>query len=415
MTRGAWSGGPRTRGLKVYLVGGAVRDRLLGRDSTERDFVVVGATPDELRERGFKPAGRDFPVFIHPDSGEEYALARTERKSAPGYRGFHFHAGPDVTLEADLRRRDLTVNAMAEEASGRLIDPFGGRSDLENKTLRHVSEAFAEDPVRLLRLARFSARFPDFTIAPETLDLCRELVENGEVDHLVAERVWQELSRALMEDMPSRFFEVLRSTGALARILPEVDALFGVPQQPEFHPEGDAGTHTLLVVDRAAALATSLEVCFACLVHDLGKALTPKEQLPGHADHEKRGLEPVRNLCERLRVPNACSKLALLVTRWHLHVHRARELRPRTLLKLLAAVDVFRRPERLELLLMACQADWQGRDDPERPYPQGDYLRRAARAAREVDAGKLAARGLEGNALGRALREERLRALQALD
>lgn len=413
MSRTDWREDARTRGLTVYLVGGAVRDELLDLPAGERDFVVVGSTPEEMLKRGFRPVGRDFPVFIHPDSGEEYALARTERKQGRGYHGFVFHAGPEVTLEADLERRDLTVNAIAQDAGGELIDPFGGRADLRARRLRHVSAAFREDPVRLLRLARFAARFRDFHIAADTLELARTMVTDGEVDHLVAERVWQEMARALMHDRPSRFFEVLRLTGALERILPEVEALFGVPQDERYHPEIDAGVHTLMVVDQAAVERADLPVRFACLVHDLGKALTPADQWPSHAGHEESGIAPVEAVCRRLRVPRACRDLAVLVCRWHLHIHRAGELRPASLVRVLEGVDVFRRPERLESVLAACRADKRGRKDmSDRPYPQADLVRRAAAAAAGVDAGALAARtGLSGPAMAEALHKERIRAV----
>ncbi len=404
-----WADDPRVRGLDCYLVGGAVRDRLLGLAAPDRDFVVVGATVEAMLERGFRAVGRDFPVFIHPDTGEEYALARTERKTAPGYHGFSFHAGPEVSLEDDLLRRDLTVNAIAMAADGRLIDPHGGQADLAQRCLRHVSAAFREDPVRILRLARFAARFESFAVADETLGLCRDMVAAGEVAHLVPERVWQEMARALMLPRPSRFFELLRDVGALAVILPEVEALFGVPQPPRYHPEIDTGLHTLLVLDQAARLDAPLAVRFSALVHDLGKALTPTSEWPAHRGHERRGLAPIRAVCDRFGVPTACRELALLVGEFHLHAHRAFELRPDTVLGLLDRLDVWRRPERLDLFLLACQADVRGRHGREDdPYPQADYLRRAQREAATVDIGALLARGLAGAELGRALRGERL-------
>jgi tRNA nucleotidyltransferase (CCA-adding enzyme) len=407
-----WAHDERLAGLQVYRVGGAVRDELLGLTPSEQDFVVVGATPEQMGERGFRPVGRDFPVFLHPDTFEEFALARTERKSGPGYRGFEFHTGPEVTLADDLARRDLTVNAIAEDRTGELIDPFGGREDLEKKILHHVSDAFVEDPVRLVRLARFATRFADFRIAPDTLALCRQLVSSGEVDHLVPERVWQEMSRALMHARPSRFFRVLRESGALARMLPELDALWGVPQVPEFHPEIDTGEHVMLVLDEAARMQAGLEVRFACLVHDLGKALTPAEQLPKHHGHEKAGLAPVREVCRRLRAPNDIRDLALLVCEFHLVCHRAAELKPGTVMRLCKRADALRRPERFEQFLQACEADKRGRKErADRPYPAADLLRRARAAAAATTATPLLEQGLTGKALGDALDEARIRAI----
>ena len=378
--------------MQTYVVGGAVRDELLGRPSADRDHVVVGATPDEMLDLGFRPVGKDFPVFLHPASGEEYALARTERKTGRGYHGFAFHAAPDVTLEQDLARRDLTINAMARGADGALVDPFHGRRDLEAKILRHVGPAFAEDPVRVLRLARFAARFTDFSVADETLVLMREMVAAGEVDHLVAERVWQELARGLMEERPSRMFEVLRSCGALARLLPEVDALFGVPQRAEYHPEIDTGIHTMMVVDVAAANGLALTARFAALTHDLGKATTPADVLPRHFGHEARSESLVGALCTRLRVPGDCRDLALLAARYHGVIHRAADLRPATIVTLLERTDALRRPERFGQLLEACQADFNGRLGwGERPYPGAGRMLAALAAARAVDAGAVAA------------------------
>ncbi len=377
--------------MKTYIVGGAVRDRLLGRPVADRDHVVVGATPDDMVALGFQPVGKDFPVFLHPDSHEEYALARTERKSGRGYRGFTVYASREVTLEDDLRRRDLTINAMAEDEQGALIDPFGGRRDLEARVFRHVSEAFGEDPVRILRVARFAARFSGFTLAPETLVLMRRMVDDGEVDALVAERVWQELARGLMEPVPSRMFAVLRACGALARLLPELDRLFGVPQPPAHHPEIDTGVHVMRAIDWAAQQGYSLPVRFAALVHDLGKGATPREDWPRHVGHEAKGVELVRGLCERLRVPNDCRELGVAVAREHGLVHRARELRPGTLVQLLERVDAFRRPERFEEFLRACECDFRGRPGYEtRPFPEADHLRQALRAAQAVDAGAVA-------------------------
>lgn len=407
-----WARDERLAGLEVYRVGGAIRDELLGLAPTEQDFVVVGATPEQMGERGFRPVGRDFPVFLHPDTFEEFALARTERKSGPGYRGFEFRTGPEISLADDLARRDLTVNAIAEDHCGELIDPFGGREDLAKRILRHVSDAFVEDPVRLVRLARFATRFADFTIAPDTLALCRRLVASGEVDHLVPERVWQEMARALVHARPSRFFRVLREAGALARILPELDALWGVPQVAEFHPEIDTGEHVMLVLDEAARMNSGLDVRFACLVHDLGKALTPAEQLPKHHGHEKAGLAPVREVCRRLRVPNEIRDLALLVCEFHLVCHRAAELKPGTVMRLFKRADALRRPERFELFLQACEADKRGRKGrADRPYPAADLLRRALAAATATTTGPLREQGLTGKALGDALEQARVHAI----
>lgn len=381
--------------MQVYLVGGAVRDRLLGLPVGERDWVVTGAAPEAMAAAGYTPVGRDFPVFLHPQTREEYALARTERKSGHGYHGFSFHTGAGVSLEDDLIRRDLTINAMAETPAGELVDPYGGRADLDARVLRHVSPAFAEDPVRLLRVARFYTRLRPlgFRVAPETMDLMRAMVRAGEVDHLVPERVWAETRRSLALAAPSAFFELLRETGALARLLPELDALFGVPQPPEHHPEVDAGLHTLMALDQAARLDCEPAVRFAVLCHDFGKGITPKTMLPSHRGHEDAGLPLVRAACQRLGVPRAYRELALLVTRWHLHVHRARELRPATLLRVLEAADAFRRPERLAALLAACEADARGRTGfEERDYPQPRLVLQAREAAAAVDAAAIAAR-----------------------
>jgi tRNA nucleotidyltransferase (CCA-adding enzyme) len=400
--------------VQIYLVGGAVRDRLLGQPARERDWVVVGATPDDLRARGFLPVGRDFPVFLHPETKEEYALARTERKTAPGYHGFVFHADPAVTLEEDLRRRDLTINAMAEDESGALIDPYGGQRDLAARVLRHVSPAFAEDPVRILRVARFYSRFRPlgFRVADETLALMRQMVVAGETDALQPERVWQETRRALLQDDPAAFFELLRECGALARLFPELDALFGVPQTPKHHPEIDTGVHVLMALSQAARLQAPLEVRFAVLCHDFGKALTPETILPHHYGHEARGIERVTQLCERLRVPSDCRELALRVTRHHLLVHQAEQLRPGTLIELLERNDAFRQPERFEQFLQACECDARGRLGLEdRAYPQAAFLRGALQAASAVTAQAIVAQGLQGEAVGRELRERRIRAI----
>jgi tRNA nucleotidyltransferase (CCA-adding enzyme) len=376
--------------VKIYAVGGAVRDRLLGRPVADEDFVVVGASPEQMEQLGYRTVGKDFPVFLHPQTNQQYALARTERKTARGYKGFEVHASPEITLEQDLARRDLTINAIARDDKGNIIDPYQGAADLKAGILRHVSEAFVEDPVRVLRVARFAARF-GFRIAPETLELMREMVRSGEVDHLVPERVWQELSRGLMEETPSRMLLALRECGALQRILPEIDALFGVPQPAQHHPEIDTGVHILMVIDYAAARHYVLSVRFAALTHDLGKALTPAQNWPSHHGHEYASVQLVERLCDRLRVPGECRDLAVLVARHHGDVHRAQELRPATILKLLSSADVYRKPERFEELLAACSSDYHGRAGFEqRPYPQADILRAAAAAALTVDGGVIA-------------------------
>jgi len=397
--------------MKIYLVGGAVRDKLLGLPVKDRDYVVVGATPAEMLAQGYKLVGNDFPVFLHPQTKCEYALARTERKSGHGYKGFEVYAAPDVTLEQDLQRRDITINAMAEGEQGELIDPFGGAQDARARVLRHVSPAFAEDPLRVLRVARFAARF-DFSVAPETLELMRALVGAGEMEHLVAERVWSELSRALGELHPIRFIEVLRECGALARLLPEVDRLFGVPQPAAHHPEIDTGAHTLMVLAQAARLSPKVGVRFAALVHDLGKGATPPAEWPRHIAHENRGVVIIKELCRRLRVPNDVRDFAALVSRYHLHAHRALELRPETVLELFEALDGFRRPERVEDFVLTCEADARGRKGLEaRAYPQADYLRAALAGARAIDAAGVAAPGESGPAVGAALRRARSEAI----
>jgi tRNA nucleotidyltransferase (CCA-adding enzyme) len=402
--------------VKTYQVGGAVRDRLLGIAHGDRDWVVVGATPEELLAQGFTPVGKDFPVFLHPQTREEYALARTERKSAPGYRGFVVHADPSVTLEDDLRRRDLTINAIAQDEDGTLIDPFNGAADLRAGVLRHVSEAFAEDPVRILRLARFAARWPRFAVAAETMALCRAMVEASEVDALVAERVWQELSRGLMQAEPSRMFAVLRDCGALARLLPEVNRLWGVPQPAQHHPEIDTGVHLMLVLDTAARMNTPLAVRWACLVHDLGKGTTPRDEWPRHIAHEKRSVEMANAVAERLRVPSECRELGEIVAREHGNVHRSVELDAAATLRLLERCDALRRPERFEQALLACECDARGRSGLEdRPYPQRERLAAALRAVLAVDATAAAAQavaeGAQGPAIGEAVRRARLAAL----
>jgi len=405
--------------MKRYLVGGAVRDRLLDRAVGDRDWVVVGADPTELLALGYLAVGRDFPVFLHPETREEHALARTERKTGPGYHGFEFHADRSVTLEDDLARRDLTINAIAEDESGALIDPHGGRRDLAAKVLRHVSPAFAEDPVRILRLARFAARFADFTVAAETEALMREMVANGEVDALVPERVWQEISRGLMEDRPSRMFEVLRSCGALARVLPEVDRLFGVPQRADYHPEVDTGVHLMMVLDMAARLEASLAVRYACLGHDLGKGTTPAEILPRHLRHEERSVALVRAMSERLRVDNACRALAVVVAREHGNIHRSGEFGAAAILRLLERCDALRRPDRFAEALLACECDARGRLGlEEKPYPQRARLLEALARVTAVDATAVAeeaaARGLAGPAIGAAIHDARVKALADL-
>ena len=404
--------------MRRYLVGGAVRDRLLGRPVVDHDHVVVGATPEDMLAQGFRPVGKDFPVFLHPDSGEEYALARTERKTGRGYHGFAFHADPQVTLEEDLARRDLTINAIAQDEHGALVDPFHGQRDLEQRVLRHVSPAFVEDPVRLLRVARFAARFAPlgFRVAEETMALMRTMVANGEVDHLVPERVWAETRRALAEAQPSAFVRVLREAGALAVLFPEVDALYGVPQRPEYHPEVDTGVHLELVLDMAARLAPGDDlVGFAALCHDLGKACTPADVLPRHIGHEHAGVEPLRALATRLKVPTEHAALAELVCREHLNAHRALELKPATVLRLLTKLDALRRPQRLEAFLACCEADRRGRlGSAEAPYPQAGFLRAARGAAAAVTAAGFVARGLAGPAIGEAMDQARVAAIAAV-
>ncbi len=402
--------------MQIYKVGGAVRDRLLGRPVTEVDWVVVGATAEEMLEQGFKPVGADFPVFLHPQSGEEYALARTERKSGRGYGGFTFFANPDVSLEEDLIRRDLTVNAIAEDEHGTLVDPYGGRRDLEQRILRHVSPAFAEDPLRVLRVARFAARYAPlgFSVATETIALMREIAESGELDALTAERSWKEISRALMEPRPDVFIQVLRDCGALQAWMPELDALFGVPQPEHHHPEVDSGLHVLAVLQQCAEHDQPLTVRWACLLHDLGKGETPEEEWPRHIAHEQRGLKLIQQVNERCKAPRDCQELAMLVGEFHTHAHRATELRASTLAELLARFDVYRRPQRFEEFIAACEMDARGRHGLEqREYPQADYLRGAAEAARAVAVQPLLEKGYKGAELGEALRLERLKALKA--
>jgi len=401
--------------LSVYEVGGAVRDRLLGLPVTERDWVVVGATAEMMVARGFKPVGRDFPVFLHPETGEEYALARTERKTGPGYHGFSVRADPSVTLEEDLSRRDLTINAIAARPDGTLIDPYNGQADIAARRLRHVTEAFREDPVRILRLARFAARFGDlgFAVDEQTHALCRDMVDAGEVANLVAERVWQETHKALISDSPAVFIRVLRDCGALAVLYPEVDCLFGIPQPPRHHPEIDSGEHVLLAMDQAVELKCNLAERFAVLVHDLGKGLTPAAELPRHRGHEEAGVPLVEALCERLRVPSECRDLARAVTRYHLQCHRIRELRASSILALLEGLDAFRRPARLESFLKACEADYRGRLGlADRPYPQAAFLRDCLQRCQTLSADAFIERGLTGPAIGEAIHNARIAAIQ---
>lgn len=408
--------------FKVFKVGGAVRDQLLGLPVNDTDWVVVGATPEQMTARGFVPVGRDFPVFLHPQTHEEYALARTERKNGMGYRGFVVHTAADVTLEEDLARRDLTINAIAGPAdwtkTNELFDPYNGQQDLRDKVLRHVTEAFREDPVRILRLARFAARFTDFSVAPETMDLMHEMVAAGEVDALVPERIWQEISRGLMEEQPSRMFNILRDCGALARLLPELDRLWGVPQRAEYHPEVDTGVHAMMVLDMSARLQAPLPVRFACLCHDLGKGTTPADVLPRHIDHERRSVSLLLQVCERWRVPNDCKELAEVVAREHGNIHRSGDLKPAALLRLLERCDAVRKPERFEQALQACECDARGRlGFEESAYPQRQRLSDALQAALAVETGPVAqaaARsGLKGKAIGDAVSKAREQAIAA--
>ena len=404
--------------MKTYLVGGAVRDALMGHAGSDRDWVVVGGTPEALVAQGYQPVGRDFPVFLHPNTHEEYALARTERKTARGYHGFAVHAAPDVTLEEDLARRDLTINAIAQDEHGQRTDPYGGERDIAAKVLRHVTDAFREDPVRILRVARFSARFPDFTVAPETMALMREMVAEGEVDALVSERVWQELSRGLMGAKPSRMLQVLRECGALQRLLPEVDKLYGVPQRAEYHPEIDTGIHLEMVLDASARMNAPLEVRFACLCHDLGKGTTPADVLPRHIGHEQRSEKLTRALCTRWRVPVECKELAELVAREHGNIHQSLGFGAEAVLRLLVRCDALRRPERFLLALQACECDARGRLGKEdEAYAQGPRLALLLKAAQSVDSASVSAlalqEGLQGPAVGARLDAARLAAISA--
>ena len=404
--------------MQTYLVGGAVRDKLLGRAVVDHDHVVVGARPDDLLALGYRPVGKDFPVFLHPQTGEEYALARIERKTGHGYHDFVFQTDAAVTLEQDLARRDLTINAIAEDEHGTLTDPYGGVRDIEARVLRHVSPAFVEDPVRVLRVARFAARFAPlgFTVAAPTMALMQQMVRDGEVDHLVPERVWAETRKALTEAQPSAFLRVLRESGALAVLFPEVDALYGVPQRAEFHPEIDTGVHLEMVLDAAAQIAPGNDVVgFCALAHDLGKALTPVDEWPRHVGHEHRGVAPLRALCARLKVPTEHAALAEQVCREHLNAHRAFELKPATVLKLLSSLDALRRPARLDIFLAACEADKRGRlGHGQDPYPQAVYLREARAVSAAVDAGAFIEQGLAGPAIGKAMEMARIDAIAAV-
>ncbi len=408
--------------MKIYQVGGAVRDRLLQRPFHDTDWVVVGATPEQMAAQGFTPVGKDFPVFLHPRTHEEYALARTERKSGVGYRGFVVHTSPDVTLEEDLARRDLTINAIAAPAdwtgAGAVFDPYNGQADLQAKLLRHVTDAFREDPVRILRVARFAARFDGFTVHPDTEQLMREMVQAGEADHLVPERVWQEISRGLMETKPSRMFEVLRNCGALKVLLPELDRLWGVPQRPEYHPEVDSGVHAMLVLDMAAQLNAPLTVRFACLCHDFGKGTTPLDILPRHIGHEQRSARLLKHVCNRWRVPNDCKELADIVAREHGNIHRSQDLNAAALLRLYERCDAIRKPDRFAQALLACECDARGRTGfEERPYPQRQRLWAGLQAALQMEtasaAQAAAAQGLKGKAIGEAVAAVRTQAIAA--
>lgn len=399
--------------MQVYLVGGAVRDSLLGHPYQEKDYVVVGATPEHMLAQGFQPVGKDFPVFLHPKTKEEYALARTERKSGKGYHGFQFFTDTTVSLEEDLIRRDLTINAIAMDQDGKIYDPYGGQTDLENKTLRHVSEAFAEDPLRVLRVARFAARYSSygFHIASETLQLMQTMAESGELDALTPERVWKETSRALLENHADIYFQTLRDCGALKHLFPEIDALFGVPQRPEYHPEVDCGIHTLMSLQQACKSNYSLDVRFAVLVHDLGKALTPVNELPRHIMHEERGVKPVTELCERLKVPTQTRQLALSVCKEHLKCHQIMSLKPGTVWRLLQRLDVLRRPERVEAFVQACECDARGRLGLEdRPYPQAQYMLDAMQVVRSIKVQDLP-ENIKGAEIGEMLIQCRIDAL----
>ena len=401
--------------MQTYLVGGAVRDKLLDFPVKDRDWVVVGTTPEEMLEKGFKPVGKDFPVFLHPETKEEYALARTERKSGKGYKGFTFHTSPDVTLEDDLQRRDLTINAIAEDEQGNLIDPYNGVADLKEKMLRHVSPAFVEDPLRVLRIARFAASL-GFKIAPETMALLKDISESDELEALVPERVWTELEKALSGKYPARFILVLRSCNAMKKLFPEIEALFGVPQTKEYHPEIDTGLHTIMSLNQSTRLSDDPMIRFAVLVHDLGKATTPKDKLPSHHGHEERGAKIIDILCKRYRIPNKYRELAMNVSKFHLDCHRIQEMKPETVLKKLEQLDAFRRPDRFEQFLIACEADARGRAGFEdREYPQAGYFQSALKAANEVDTSELQKQGLEGKALGQEIKKHQIERIKRID
>ena len=397
--------------MKIYKVGGAVRDNLLGRPVKDRDWVVVGSSPQEMESLGYRAVGKDFPVFLHPDTQEEYALARTERKTGTGYKGFSFHTSPDVTLEDDLKRRDLTINAMVEDENGELVDPFNGKQDLEAGILRHVSSSFSEDPLRVLRVARFAARF-GFTIAEETMTLMRAMCASGELETLVAERVWSETETALGEKYPTRFLLVLRSCNALKVLFPEIDQLFGIPQPKQYHPEIDTGMHTIMVLNQAARLSDDTQIRFAALVHDLGKGETSEKEWPAHHGHEERGVKLINDLCNRYRIPNQYRDLAIIVARHHLDCHRIEEMLPGTILKKLESIDAFRRPQRFEQFLLVCEADARGRSGfADRDYPQTDYFRKALSAAKRIDTQTLTDKGLDGEAMAEAVHLKRIEAI----
>ena len=396
--------------MKAYLVGGAVRDTLLKLPVRERDWIVIGETPEAMIARGYTEVGKDFPVFLHPETKDEYALARVERKTTHGYKGFAVHATPDVSMEEDLLRRDLTINAMALLDNGEIFDPYGGQEDLKNRIFRHISPAFCEDPVRVLRIARFCARYQHlgFSIAPETQQLMQNMVAQGEIDHLVAERVWAETVKALSEQSPAAYFQALRDCGALARIFPELDKLFGVPQPASYHPEIDTGIHTLMVLEQAVLLSDKTTVRFAALVHDLGKALTPKDKWPSHHGHETLGISALKELCQRLRVPNHYQKLALQVMQYHTHCHRALELRPSTLCDMLSSIGAFKAENQLKDFLLACEADAKGRLGLEdRPYPQAEYILAAQKAAKLIDSSAVSNKNLKGKEIGLAIQQLR--------
>jgi len=404
--------------MQIYLVGGAVRDQLLNYPFIEKDWVVVGSTVNEMRELGYQQVGKDFPVFLHPDTKEEHALARTERKTAPGYTGFDIHASPETTLEEDLQRRDLTINAIAQDSNGNIIDPYNGQADLENRVLRHVSDAFCEDPVRILRVARFAARYAHlgFTVAEDTMELMKVMVQKNEVDALVAERVWQEMHKALGERKPEEFISTLRECGALKRILPEFDILFGVPQPEKYHPEIDTGIHTLMVLQQACLLSDETVVRFAALCHDLGKGVTPKEKWPSHHGHEQLGTDIVKEICKRLKIPNDFKDLAVITSNYHLHIHKAFELKPKTIIKILEKTDAFRKHERFELFLLACQADIQGRKGFENTeYPQAEFMRQALFLAKNIDIEPLKEMKLQGKDMAEAIRKVRITAISKLE